>query len=95
MIALHRISYGPILLDNLKSEKILEIDTKAFKNNVYLVQNYIGKDTLIMPVLKANAYGTYINKKIELVNGFKLVGVSNSYEGETLRKSGFKNDIFP
>ena len=27
--ALHRISYGPIKLGNLKSEKILEIDKKT------------------------------------------------------------------
>ena len=44
----------------------LEVSRDAFKNNVLEVKKLIG-DALIMPVVKANAYGTYLNKDIGVV----------------------------
>lgn len=54
----------------------LEISQKAFKHNVQEVQKKIGEDITLMPVIKANAYGTYINKNLELIKDFKIVAVA-------------------
>ena len=35
-----------------------------------------------------------LNKNLELTKDFKIVGVSNTDEGEFLRKIGYTNDIF-
>ena len=71
----------------------LEVSREAFKNNVLEVKKLIG-DALIMPVVKANAYGTYLNKDIELMNEFSMVAVAIVDEAIQLRKMGYKNDIF-
>ena len=49
------------------SNKIMEIDTKVFKNNIFKIKEYVGKDITIMPIIKANGYGTYINQNLELI----------------------------
>lgn len=74
--------------------RILEIDTKEFKENILKIQEYVGNSITIMPIIKANGYGTHINKNLELIKDFKIVGVANSDEGEFLRKIGFENEIF-
>ena len=74
--------------------RILEIDTREFKNNILKIQEYVENDVSIMPIIKANGYGTYINKKLELIKNFKIVGVANTDEGEFLRKIGYTNEIF-
>lgn len=79
---------------NLSDIRILEVDTKEFKNNILKIQKYVGNDITIMPIIKANSYGTYINQNLELIKNFKIVGVANSNEGEFLRKIGYKNEIF-
>ena len=77
----------------LSDVRVLEIDTNEFKNNILKIKK-IAKDSIIMPVIKANAYGTYINKNIDLIKDFNIVAVANADEGEFLRKIGFENDIF-
>ena len=47
-----------------------------------------------MPVIKANAYGTYINTRIEILNLFDIVGVATVDEGKFIRDLGYKKDIF-
>lgn len=47
-----------------------------------------------MPVVKANAYGTYLNKDIELMNKFEMVAVAIVPEAVELRKNGYTKDIF-
>ena len=47
-----------------------------------------------MPIIKANAYGTYINKNIDLIRNFEIVGVAKVQEGIELRKIGYQNEIF-
>ena len=51
---------------------VLEVDTNLFKQNVSNIKKYIGNKS-IMPVIKANAYGTYINKRIDLINDFDIM----------------------
>ena len=73
---------------------VMEVDLKAFSYNINQIQNYVGKDVNLMPVIKANGYGTWINRKIESIQGFKIVAVATVDEAVELRKIGFQNEIF-
>ena len=46
---------------------VLEIDLNSFRHNVKQIQSYVGENVKLMPVIKAAAYGTYINKCLEVV----------------------------
>ena len=74
--------------------RILEINKEEFNNNILKIQEYVGDDITIMPIIKSNGYGTYINKNLELIKEFEIVGVANADEGEVLRKIGYTNEIF-
>ena len=79
---------------NSQRQSVLEISKSAFRYNVKQIQNFVGKNIEIMPVIKASAYGTHINRKIELIKDFKIVAVAIVEEAVELRKIGFKNEIF-
>ena len=70
----------------------IEVSRSAFLNNVNEVQKIIG-NALVMPVVKANAYGTYLNRDIDLMNRFDIVAVAMVEEAVYMRKLGYKNDI--
>ena len=72
----------------------LEIDLNNFKYNIEQIKNMVGENVGIMPVLKANAYGTYINKNIEILNEFNIVAVATVDEGVFLRNIGYQKEIF-
>lgn len=74
--------------------RVLEININDFKENILKVKELVGDNVDIMPIIKANAYGTYINKKLELINQFEIVGVATVEEGKEIRKLGFQNEIF-
>ena len=46
---------------------VMEVDLSALKNNLSEIKKYIGNKEL-MPIIKANAYGTYVNKIISIIN---------------------------
>lgn len=71
----------------------LEVSREAFKKNVFEIKKLV-KDRLIMPVVKANAYGTYLNRDISLMNEFNMVAVAIVDEAIQLRKLGYDKDIF-
>lgn len=71
----------------------LEIDRNNFIENVKSIKNLVG-DKQIMPVVKANGYGTYINRDLDLMNSFDVVAVAIVDEAIFLRKIGYKKDIF-
>lgn len=73
-------------------ETVLEINTNNFKYNIEQIKRYSHKE--IMPVIKANGYGTYINKDLELINDFNIVAVAMVGEAVDLRNIGYKKDIF-
>lgn len=73
---------------------VMEIDLSSFKHNIQEIQKHVGKDIKLIPVIKANAYGTYINKQIDYINKFDIVAVAISEEGANLRKLGYNKDIF-
>ena len=76
----------------MKRTSILEISKSAFKHNINEIKKYTNKE--IMPVIKANAYGTYINRNLELIKDFNIVAVALISEAIELRELGFKNEIF-
>lgn len=77
----------------MERQTILQVSTNAFFKNINNIQSYV-KDKKLMPVIKANAYGTYINKNLDLIKNFDIVAVAMVSEGIELRKIGYKNEIF-
>lgn len=71
---------------------VMEVDIDAFKYNMKEIQKYVGNKTL-MPVIKANAYGTYINTKLELIKDYEIVAVAMASEAIYLRDIGYRGEI--
>ena len=71
----------------------LIINTNNLKHNINIIKTYAGNKT-VMPIIKANGYGTYINKRLDIINEFKIVGVAKIQEGIEIRKLGYKKEIF-
>ena len=72
----------------------LEINLDNFAYNIEQIQNIVGSGVEIMPVVKANAYGTYINKNLEVLNKFNIVAVATVDEGVYIRSIGYNKEIF-
>ena len=72
----------------------MEVNLENFKYNVKQIQEYVGKDVDLMPVIKANGYGTYVNKNIDILNMFNILAVANVDEAVFLRSMGYENEIF-
>ncbi len=71
---------------------IMEINKKNFIDNINKIKKYVHKD--IMPIIKANGYGTHINKDLSLINMFDIVGVAIIDEAIELRKKDYQKEIF-
>ena len=71
---------------------VMEVNLDDFKYNINNIKKYINKDVLLMPVVKANGYGTYINLS-PILDVFKMVCVALVDEGIILRENGYKGDI--
>lgn len=71
----------------------LDISLDNFNHNMKIIKEYVGSDITIMPVIKANAYGTYINKRIDIINNYEIVAVAIAKEAESLRNDGYNGDI--
>lgn len=69
----------------------LEVDLNKINHNIEEIKKYTKKD--VIPVIKANGYGTYINLFNPFINKYKIVAVANTYEGVTLRNNNYKGDI--
>lgn len=72
----------------------MKVDLDAFKANINEIQKYVGDSITLMPVVKANCYGTYINHREDILNEFKIVAVAIAEEGAVLRQTGYQNEIF-
>lgn len=75
---------------------ILEVSLDNFKHNYFEIKKVLNESTEIMPILKDNAYGTYINEQINLLNelDIKIIGLAKVSEGIRMRELGFNNEIF-
>ena len=73
---------------------VMEVDLKAFEYNIKQIRDYVGDNVEIMPVIKANGYGTWINRCIDIIEKFEIVAVATVDEAVSLRKIGFQKNIF-
>lgn len=73
---------------------VMEVNLSAFRNNIKEIEKLIKPGTKIMPVIKANAYGTYINTRLDILNDFDIVAVATVDEGVFIRNLGYKKEIF-
>ena len=73
---------------------IMEINIDNFKYNMEQIRNKLKPETTIMPIMKANAYGTYLNTKLEILNEYEIIGVAIVDEAIKLRELGYAKDIF-
>jgi alanine racemase len=67
----------------------LEIDLERLTANYHAIQEHVG-DTLVMPILKANAYGhglVRVGQHMQTI-GAKMLGVAYLEEGILLREAG-------
>lgn len=87
-------NHGGIFKLEITRPVYLEVNLNNLEYNIKQIKNFIGKKIEIMPVVKANAYGTYINKNLEILNKFNIVTVANVDEAVNIRKLGYKKDIF-
>lgn len=75
------------------STTIMEVSIKSFNNNINEIKKYVSNKKII-PVIKANAYGTYINKRLDVINNFDIVAVAKVSEAIELREIGYEKEIF-
>ena len=73
---------------------IMEINTNNFKYNISEIKKKLAPNVEVMPVIKANGYGTHLNMRLDLINDFNIVAVANVDEAVFLRELGFKKEIF-
>ena len=71
---------------------VMEINLDNFLYNVKNIEKYV-KGKVLIPVIKANAYGTHINERLDIINHFDIVSVARVSEGVHLRSIGYKKDI--
>lgn len=79
---------------NINHPTKMIVNIKNFKNNIKEIRNYLNEDTEIMPIVKASAYGTYLNTRLDILNMFNIIGVANPSEGIYIRNIGYQKDIF-
>ena len=70
------------------------VNLDSFEYNFRQIQEFVGKDVTVMPVIKAEAYGTYINRLKNYINLFNIVAVALVSEAVNLRKIGYEKEIF-
>ena len=79
---------------NITRPVVMEINLKNFQHNMSCIREKIGEHVAIMPVIKANAYGTYIHKRLDILNQYEIVAVANVDEGIFIRNMGYQKQIF-
>ena len=73
---------------------VMEINLDNFKYNIEQIKQKVGAGVELMPVIKANGYGTYINTRLDILNMFNIVAVATVDEGVFLRELGYEKEIF-
>lgn len=73
---------------------VMEVNIEHFKYNVAQIKKKLKPSTKLMPIMKANAYGTYLNTRLDIVNEFDIIGLATVDEGVNLRKLGYQKEIF-
>lgn len=73
---------------------VMEVSIENFLYNIKQIKKKLKDNTTVMPIMKANAYGTYLNTRLEVINEFEIIGVATVDEGMFLRSIGFQKEIF-
>ena len=78
-----------------RSRAWVEVDPKVIEKNSRGLKNFIGKDCLLMAVVKADGYGhgSETVAKAALIGGADSLGVATLEEGIQLRNAGLKCQI--
>ncbi len=82
------------MFEDITRPTVLEVNLDNFKYNIEQIRKFLKPETTIMPVIKAEGYGTYINTRLDIINDFDIVAVAIVDEGIELRNLGYKKDIF-
>ena len=77
----------------MNRQSYMEISKDNFRYNIEQIKKYV-KDKKVMPIIKANGYGTHVNRCLELIEDFDIVGVACVSEAMDLRDLGYKGEIF-
>ena len=72
---------------------VMEVDVNSFLHNIDVIKEKC-PNSKIMPVIKANAYGTYLNTRLDILNKFDIVAVACVDEAVYIRELGYKKEIF-
>lgn len=72
---------------------VMEVSINSFNKNISTIKKFVGSKKII-PILKANAYGTYINRRLDVINQFDIVAVAIVDEAIELRNLGYEKEIF-
>lgn len=72
---------------------VMEVNLENFKYNIEQIKK-LANNTKLMPVIKANGYGTHINKNLEIIKEFDIVAVAIVDEAIELRDLGYTGEIF-
>ena len=72
---------------------VMEINVSNFLHNIEKIKEKC-PNSKIMPVIKANAYGTYLNTRLDILNKFEIVAVATVDEAVFIRELGYKKEIF-
>ena len=68
----------------------MEIDLNNLQFNIDQIKEKVGQNVKLMPVIKANGYGTYINDNLDILNLFDIVAVATVDEGVAIRNVGYQ-----
>lgn len=73
----------------------MEVDTKAFANNLEITQKLMGKDVKICAVLKSDAYGAGIVNVLPVViqQNIPCVAITSNEEARVVRELKYKGEI--
>ena len=71
---------------------VMEVNLNNFLYNIELIKKFTN-NKIIIPVIKANAYGTHINERIDILNKFDIVSVARVSEAIQIRDIGYKKEI--
>ena len=93
------LTFGETTKSGIKSDPCsrawVEIDAKAIENNSKVLKKLVGKDCLLMAVVKADGYGhgAVTVARAALIGGADRLGVATLEEGIELRKAGLNCHI--
>lgn len=71
----------------------LLVDLKAIEKNIANIKKMIGNGVQLMPVVKANGYGTHLNFMNEILSSFDYIAVALVDEAIAIRDIGYKHNI--